>query len=261
MNDASINLMDAGSYSSESSIADSDDCGEPERAKSEPNEVIARQETKDVLRLKLLVLLVLVLSAAGIGTTVYIYTSRTEVAQFEHQFRDDTNKLYGAIGSSIDKTLATYDSLAVSTVSFAKATGAEWPFVTIPNFALRMSKILPLSDVISICLAPVVTPANRRKWEAYSLNNDYWVNESLAIQETWEGYYGPPIDSLYGWEPAPAIVDLYDILPYNLSRIYLPLWQNFPIVPVVCCSCSSSATPSFKPTFLTSCFCSPIFLF
>jgi hypothetical protein len=196
------------------SYADSDFTGacEHEREKSEKEEVIAKNETKTVLRLKLVVLLVLVFSAVAVGTAVYIYTSGSEKSQFEQQFNDDSNKVLEAISSTIDKTLDSYDSLSVTLVSYARATNQTWPFVTLPDFAVRMSKLLPLSDAVAISVAPIVTPDKRLEWEAYALEHDSWVNESMAIQETWKNYYGPVI---YDWEPTRVIHGDLGAVPYN----------------------------------------------
>lgn len=54
-----------------------------------------------------------------------------------------------------------------------------------------MSKLLPFTDAINIAIVPVVTPENKAKWEAYSVANDYWVNENMRVQEDWGRYYGP----------------------------------------------------------------------
>jgi hypothetical protein len=156
------------------------------------------KETKDVLHLKLFVLFILVVSASTIASCVYVYITGNETAQFEAKFNNDADKVFVAIGSSLHQTLGLLDSLAVTYVSYARNQNVTWPFVTLPDFGARMAKLLPLTDAISISLLPIIHPEVRKEWEAYSLNNDEWVNESIALQETWDGYYGP-ID--YGWEP------------------------------------------------------------
>jgi hypothetical protein len=50
---------------------------------------------------------------------------------------------------------------------------------------------MPLSDAIIINMSPVVTNETRAEWEAYSVTHDDWVDETLAIQESWGKYYGP----------------------------------------------------------------------
>jgi hypothetical protein len=156
-------------------------------------DVIAKAETKAVLRIKLVVLMVLVSSTIGVASSVYAYIARSEERLFRTQFEDNAKKILQAVGSSLDKTLGSFDSVAVTLVSHASATGQRWPFVTLPNFAVRMSKVLPLTDAININLVPIVTQAQRAEWEAYSVQNDGWVNEGMAVQEKWDGYHGPVV--------------------------------------------------------------------
>jgi hypothetical protein len=158
----------------------------------------SKKETKDVLHLKLFILVILIFSASTIASCVYIYITRNESAQFESKFNNDADKVLVAIGSSLHRTLGLLDSLAVTYLSYARDHNDSWPFVTLPDFGARMAKLLPLTDAVSISLLPIIHPDVRTEWEAYSLKNDHWVNESIALQETWDGYYGP-ID--YGWEP------------------------------------------------------------
>lgn len=199
---------------SESSGDDSDVTGaENTKAGSEKQGEIAKNETKAVLHLKFVVLIVLVCSAICVAVIVYKYTAGSEESLFEYQFRDDSSKVLEAIGSSLDKTLGTFDSLAVTLVSSARAANESWPFVTLPDFGVRVSKLLPLSNAVSINVLPVVTPGQRLAWEEYSLQNDRWVNESVAIQETWKDYHGPLI---YDWEPNAVMHDDFDDLQYNL---------------------------------------------
>jgi hypothetical protein len=184
---------------------------------------IARQETKAVLLLKLMVLLVLALSAIAVSYSVHRYTTGSEESQFEEQFVGDSNKVLEAIGISLDKTLGSFDSLAVTLVSSARAANETWPFVTLPDFAVRVSKILSLSDAFTINVLPIVTPEQRTKWATYSVQNDYWVNESMAIQETWDNYYGPVV---YDWEPYGVIHGDSGDVPYNVRYVTALLPTN-----------------------------------
>jgi hypothetical protein len=182
-------------------------------------EVIAQKETKVVGCLKIVVLLVLAISATIVATTVHSYLSHAEQAKFEAAFQDDASKIFQAIGTSLDKSFGLLDSLAVLYVSYAKMSNQTWPFVTMPDFAIRLAKILPLTDAIAVNVLPVVTPENRKKWEAYSVANDYWVNEGMAIQETWDGYYGPVV---YNGTKYGVIHSDYGNLPYNVTYEPVP---------------------------------------
>ena len=90
------------------------------------------------------------------------------------------------------------DSLSVTMVSYARDQNETWPFVTLPDFGPRMAKLLPQTDAMLVAIVPIVKPYQRKRWETYSIQNDEWVNQSMRIQETWNGYYGP---INYDWVP------------------------------------------------------------
>jgi hypothetical protein len=174
---------------------------------------IAKSETKNVGRLKVIVAFVLIASTIAVATIVYVYLSRSEETKFQDQFNDDGHKIFASIGASLDKTFGMMDNLAVMLVAHAKETNQTWPFVTLPNYGIRAAKLLLLTDALSLSFLPVVSPDNRRKWEAYSLDNNDWVNDCVAMQESWDWYNGP---ILYDGEEFGVIQDSYDDLPYNV---------------------------------------------
>jgi hypothetical protein len=159
--------------------------------------VISKNATKNVLHLKILVIIILLVSATTLAVCAYSYTKKSENKQFESKFGYDAHKVLDAVGSSLDKTLGLMDSLAVTLVSYAKDKNDKWPFVTLPDFGPRMAKLLPQTDAFNIIILPIVYPHQRNEWETYSIQNDEWVNQSMKIQETWDGYYGPVV---YDWE-------------------------------------------------------------
>jgi hypothetical protein len=163
------------------------------RGEEEAAPVLAKKETADVMRLKGIVVFVLVAFTALVSTVVYFYLSTNEQEQFESQYHDDARKVLQGMGISLDQTLGSFDGLAVALVSHARETNQSWPFVTVPDFAVRMSKLLPLTKAININILPIVTPKQRSDWEAYTVRNDGWINQGMVVQEAWDGYYGPVV--------------------------------------------------------------------
>jgi hypothetical protein len=162
--------------------------------------------------LKLAVGVVLVVSLIGAAMAVYRYTRGTELSKFKETFDTDAQKIVEAIERSLERTLSSFDSLAVSFVSQAIASNSTWPFVTLPHFGVRVAKILPASNALFVNFLPLVQTKQRLDWEEYTSQNDYWVNESLHLQQTWDGFYGPSIQE---WSPNPSLHYLED-LPYNV---------------------------------------------
>jgi hypothetical protein len=179
-------------------------------------DAIAQEETAVVFRLKMVVLLVLIVSAVGVAFTVYFYLHKSEEAAFRTEFEDHADKVVQGVGHTIDNLLGSFDSLAVLWVSYARATNQSWPFVTLPDFAVRMSKIVPLSHTLNMNIVPIVTPAQRKKWEAYVLQNDDWVNETITVQRGFKNYFGPDD---YDTAPHHIVHGDYSDIPYNVTYV------------------------------------------
>ena len=221
-------------------------------AKPEKEVVIAHKETTAILRIRVIVFLVLVFSAIGVGVSVFLYTTRTEERAFEQRYNDDSHKLFEAIGGSIERMLSSYETLAISMAKVARATNQTWPFVTIPGFAMELSKVLPVSDAIQFSWLPLITPERRSEWEAYTVQNDGWVDDAIAVQKKWKGYYARSNKTFSAWETVEAIVDNDGVIPYDVDRWFLPVWQNFPLNPVsitpIDCSWHRTITVNFPLT-------------
>lgn len=185
--------------SNEESISESDgsqstidiDTVEQEEEVTPQGTAIGTKESIDINRFKIIVILILLAVATVASTCVLVFIKRAEQSQFEAAFHDDALKVLESVRNSIDNTLMPLDNLAVALVSNANAQKEEWPYVTLNDYAVRVAKVLPLTDAIYIAVLPVVTPANRLRWENYSSTHDDWVEESFAIQDNWELYYGP----------------------------------------------------------------------
>jgi hypothetical protein len=183
------------------------------------NNEITKKETKDVVRHKVLVLFILLVSASSIATGLFLFISRGETSHFETKFNSDAAKLLDGVGSSLLRTLGLLDILAVAYVSHAHNQNETWPFVTLPDFGARMAKLLPLTDAIYLGFLPLVLPKQKEAWEAYSVETDKWVNQTIKLQETWDGFHGE-ID--YGWQPYGVIFsddgDIEANIRYGMSH-------------------------------------------
>jgi hypothetical protein len=174
---------------------------------------IAKKKTQDVHYYKYLIFTVLGVAAIGMVAFVSVFVRNSETSRFEEAFYENSKRLLDAVGGSIDNTLVPLDALSIAIVSHAKAQNDTFPFVTLPDFGLRMAKMLPLSDGMNICVLPIVQPEQRSEWELYASQNNHWVNESLHIQEKWDGYHGP---INYDWLPYNTVHTDDGDLPWNI---------------------------------------------
>ena len=174
--------------------------------------IVSKNETKWVTQLKLLVLLILVLSAITVGCGVFFYIRGSETSKFHENFTSDAIKIFEAIGSGIENSFAILDTMSTTLVSHARSTNQTWPFVILPYYANRASKILTVGAGIALYSSVLVQPNERLAWEEFVWENRYiLVNESNRVMATDQNYYGG-----INWQ-LPLSREIYfdDIVPYN----------------------------------------------
>jgi hypothetical protein len=181
---------------------------------------VAKRDTKRVLHLKVLVILFLILSATIISVVVYTYITQSEQKQFQAKCSSDAEKVHSAISTSIQRSLGVLNTIAVILVSYASDKGLEWPFVALPDFALHASKMLPATDGLYVSVVPIVTPAQKIQWEDFAFRNDIWVNQSLALQEVWDGYQG---EIMKDWERSHKVYGSFGDIESNVTYVPHPL--------------------------------------
>ena len=187
---------------------------------SDFDDEVAKVENQRVIRLRMLLILTLIVSVIILSFMVHRYIVTKELNQFRDEFKNDAHKVFGSVGGSLQRSLSVMNEFAVAYVSYeatmaerlqndnattASATTTLWPFVTLPNFALHASKLLPLTDGLFVSMRPVVDPSLKTQWEEYAVQNDDWVNETLQIQNVWDGYHG---EKTYSWKKVDHIMSL-----------------------------------------------------
>jgi hypothetical protein len=75
---------------------------------------------------------ILASSIIGVAIGVNSYTHKSENTRLEDQFENDAFKVLESIGSTLEKMMGAFNSLAVTFISFGQAQNQSWPFVTIP---------------------------------------------------------------------------------------------------------------------------------
>ncbi|KAG7359347.1 adenylate/guanylate cyclase, partial [Nitzschia inconspicua] len=191
---------------------------------------IAHTENKAVLRWKIVMILVLLASTIGVAIAVFYYVSNEEEAAFEAAFIDNSKKVFEAIGDSLDVKLAAVDIFVTSIVSYAKYSNKTWPFVTLPHFAEKASKVRGLSHAMAITQMQVVwNDDDRRMWEdSYVGENEWWVQEGIDIQRSDPAFDGDI--SCPDYVPNGDTSIWYgDNVPFN-DAPYVPSWQSYPVL-------------------------------
>jgi hypothetical protein len=190
-----------------------------------PKNTIGKKESQEVYKFKIIVLIILFLSAIVTSTCVYVFITRKEEDDFQEAFQKSAAKVLDAVGNSVDQTLIVMDTLAVESVSYARASNSPWPFVTLPDFGIRMSKSIPQTDAALLTLVPFVQPWQKAEWERYADRNKYWLNETMKLQETWDGFYAP---ILYNYTTPDVIYTDWGDLENNVRYVpfaSVPQWM------------------------------------
>jgi hypothetical protein len=203
-----------------------DDKDEVNSNNGQPN--IGLKETIKVRRLRIIIGIVLCISATILSVTTFRYVQQSEYDTFVMNYRQDANKVIVGMGQQMEQTLTIFDSYTSMIVSMAQQTNQIWPFVTIPNFAVTGSKLRSATAGIQISLSTVVKSSQRLEWENYtSVYGPKWANETLYIQANDANYFGVNDfnyridDTIYS--------DLEGTLPYNDT--------SYVVQDLGCCCC------------------------
>jgi hypothetical protein len=117
--------------------------------KEEPDGTnIAHRETSTIWKWKLAVVLVLVAGTIGAALAVSRYTHDSEIEKFHSAFAKDAAKVSSAIAKSLEQTVGALDGLAATLVSHAAHSNQSWPQISLPDFAIHASKVLPISNAL-----------------------------------------------------------------------------------------------------------------
>eukprot|EP00934_Nitzschia_sp_Nitz4_P006771 Nitzschia sp. Nitz4//scaffold112_size70979//18031//21628//NITZ4_005896-RA/size70979-processed-gene-0.34-mRNA-1//1//CDS//3329533247//6761//frame0 len=185
---------------------------------------IASDEDKAVFRIRIAVAFFLTVCTFGAAILVYTITRKQEYAELESASTDFATKVFSSLATAWDQTMAATDAFAVSCVSLAEATNMTWPFVTIPNSAVRLAKVLSVARSTFIAVAPLVKNEHREAWDEYSVaNGPSWVEGNIDIQTSYEKYTGttPTNYTVSGmWNAEGPVL--------GNNSYYFPLWQKYP---------------------------------
>jgi hypothetical protein len=139
---------------------------------------LARRETKIVSALRVLVLVLLLVTATLTSIGVYFHTSNEETQMFESTYQANTERIVESFHDALEHRLGAIDSMATAITSYSLDAKQTFPFVTIPNFEIRGSDLRVQADASGIIYMPLVTDETRVAWEDYALANRNQFGES-----------------------------------------------------------------------------------
>ncbi|KAG7359286.1 adenylate and guanylate cyclase catalytic domain containing protein [Nitzschia inconspicua] len=212
-----------------------DDCSvlDTDRLSKQQQEDLTEKETRAVHKLKILVFGSLFLSMVAVVLTAYFLTSKAEQDNFELQFHDDAYKLLGNMGQNVERIFEASDAFVANIASFAAHTNQTWPFVTIPDFAVRAEKVRSMCGAVYVNTYHVVQDNQRAEWEAYTAEVGPGVaRKSIAAIAEYDGMDWPISTNYTEWN----VIFSYEENPIEdpegngvtYPGPYLPMWQTQP---------------------------------
>ena len=167
----------SGTGSGHGSTTDSRRTGSSEDDAQAIKQALARQETKQVFRLRILVVLVLIAAATAISVTIYFIIRNADIDEFQLEYEGSANKLVDSLQEVLAE-MAAISGIAVAATADALQTNATetWPFVTLTHFQERAGSARRMSGALYLSINPLVQSNQLSDWEQYVLSDaNYWM--------------------------------------------------------------------------------------
>ncbi|CAJ1968567.1 unnamed protein product [Cylindrotheca closterium] len=224
--------------------------------------IVAKEEEAAVEKAKILVAMVLFLSAVCVGVGMYMIGVEQDEQNFENLFAGYASEVSTVSQQKIDQLLRSLDSFAFSISSQAeselKLSNQRWPFYAVSEWSQKVEKFADsaASKDPHVMLAPVVQQTDRTEWANYMQDNIMtWVQESIS-NEDFDGQYttGTIMNST-----VPFIYELDAANGYQPTAIRhsgeaLPIWQTYPLksdptVPYISAGLDSLSTAEIEDLY------------
>ena len=203
---------------------------------SSHHRALAVGEIKTVKRVKFLVMISLFAITVIVAITAYFVSAKQEQDEFVAQFQEEATKVLQSIGQSMITTFQAADAFTVSIASLAAATNQSWPFVVVPDFAVRAEKIRSLANGVMVNMYPIVESDQRSEWETFTARTGKgWVDESIEAIENFDAInYWPIVWNYTTYDVIHASDEYYKENPgtegTNSTGPYMPMWQSQPTI-------------------------------
>eukprot|EP00980_Cylindrotheca_fusiformis_P014388 scaffold3828_cov90-Cylindrotheca_fusiformis.AAC.2 len=182
---------------------------EPEREAYQPPEV-AKQEEANILRAKVLVALIILLAASGVGTATYLLVKDQEKTNFENQFAGYSSEIITVARQKADQLFSALDAFASSIGSQAAVETAlrntTWPFYVVPDWSAKAERLVELTGVsdAKVSLTSIVQADERAKFNEFAQQAiPKWYQESVE-------YENSEMTAIEFWENTIPFIYFYD---------------------------------------------------
>ena len=198
---------------------------------SEESLDIARKENLLVTYWRALMFGVLFAVTVTVGFVVFDLVRKSQIADFNHAFRVDSEKIYEFLGHALDSKLEAVDALATMIVTSSKIKSETWPFTIMSDFPSKAAKVRMLTDAITIQQYQFVDEEKRLEWELFAKRNEEWVQDTLDIMHE-DSTLQIQVDIPEVYDTNHSISIRFGPDPVELDAgPYFPTWHTYPVVP------------------------------
>ena len=142
-------------------------------------------DTRAVICLRIMVVLVLFVAATVVGAFTFTYISNSETHEFHSQYYDSVIKVAEGFQNGIDtKVWAARTFSALYTSRYGPVN--DWPNVTMPGFQEQAYGQLKLSDGRALSFNPIINETSREPWEAHAAENVKILDAPFLVERACE---------------------------------------------------------------------------
>jgi hypothetical protein len=197
-------------------------------------EEMAKIETKNMRRWKLVVFLTILATATLVSTGTYMFLKDDEDSSFEESYNSFASTIGDAAKIDMHNLFSTMRSCSNSISGAAIAANTTFPFVTVPTFEILGESVRQQSGAEAVVFTPKVELDEVTQWQEYAIANEGWYEESkkLAISSS-EGTQTPS-----DFAPGTQLPFIYEIIldengnpsvvPAVNDPPFYPIWQHSP---------------------------------
>eukprot|EP00980_Cylindrotheca_fusiformis_P014462 scaffold3860_cov116-Cylindrotheca_fusiformis.AAC.4 len=221
-----------------------------QRETYEPPEVAKREET-NILRAKILVALIILLAASGVGAATYLLVKDQERANFENQVAKFLYSIYSPVANTMftgysseilivarqkaDQFFLALDAFSASISSQAASENAQrntsWPFYAIPDWSIKAQRLGKLTGVSEpeVAMFPIVQGEEVVKFNEFATQAiPKWYQESAEYEKTEmtaDEFMNITVPFIHFNDPG----NNYIPTPLTGSREFRPIFQIYPL--------------------------------
>jgi len=196
---------------------------------------IAERETKRMRCWRFIILLSILLTGAGVCTTVYLFMTDKQESDFDSQFYLYANTIAETATYQFEAAQHAFASLSEEITAFNQMQDADshFPFVTMGLFESNAHHAREQSGAEVMTFHPIVRNEDRLLWEQYSIEHQHWIKTSHALIAEGEDHEHSDYADMVENEPIAPFIHSHnelgeDVRSSPLQEFYLPSWQSSP---------------------------------